>query len=332
MGQPLSRRAVRIDRLLAATAVLFVSGLPLRSAHADPSTVSPEQGWDLGDVQSPRALALSGAQAAFGSSSNALFYNPANMPFSRVYHAEAMASWSPEARRQSYGAAIVDSTTSRLHGGVGGQWIQVDPDGVRRRALDLRLALAFPISDKIALGATARYLRVDQPVGRGPLGRGLISDGTADAALTQGFSVDAGVTVAPVGGLRLAVVGRNLTNPGHGLQPTNLLFGVGYGTQRFTIEANGLLDFTTFQGTRVRAMIGAEYFLADRVPLRAGYRYDDGLKTHAVSGGLGYVDRRFSIELGVRRDVVADHPSTVFGLSARLFIDSGASGADGSAF
>lgn len=314
--------------------MLFLS----QSASADPSSVSPEQGWDMGDVMTPRAIAMSGAQAAFGTSTNGIYYNPANLPFSRVYHFEAMAAFSPEARRQSYGGAIVDSSTSRLAGGIGGQWIQVDPDGLKRRAIDLRLALAFPFSDKVAIGAVGRYLRGEQGVAQGPFGRSSISDGTADSAIVNGFSFDTGLTVAPIQELRIAVVGRNLTNPGNSLQPTNILFGAGYGNQSFTFEANGMVDFTTYGSAQMRAMAGGEYFLFDRVPLRLGYRFDAALLTHSVSGGVGYVDSRFSVEFGLRREVVADNPATVMGLAARFFFDGGATGAatggggDGAAF
>jgi hypothetical protein len=73
-------------------------------------------------------------------------------------------------------------------------------------------------------------------------------------------------------------------------------------------------------------MLGAELFLADRFPIRAGYRYDDAMKTHAVGLGAGYVDRKFSIELGGRRDIVAAHPSTLIAIGLRFFIDSGSGG------
>ncbi len=329
--------ATRKPVLPCALAVFAVAVLP-RLASAEPSSVSPEQGWDLGDVQTPRAVAMGGAQAAFGTSTNGIYYNPANLPFSRVYHFEGMGSFSPEARRLSGGGAIVDSSTSRLAGGLGGQYITSDPDGLKRQAIDLRLALAFPFSDKVAIGAVGKYLRTEQSVAKGPFGRSLVSDGTPDGAIGNGFSFDAGLTVAPIQELRLAVVGRNLSNPGTGLQPTNLLFGAGYGTQSFTLEANGLVDFTTYQNPRLRAMAGAEYFLFDRVPLRLGYRYDDGLRTHSISGGIGYVDTRFSIEFGLRREVIADNPATMMGVAARFFFDGGNSGApggggaDGSAF
>jgi hypothetical protein len=75
-------------------------------------------------------------------------------------------------------------------------------------------------------------------------------------------------------------------------------------------------------------MFGGEVLLADRFPLRAGYRYDDVMKSHAVGLGAGYVDRKFSIEVGGRRDVAAEHPSTMIAVGLRFFIDSGEGGPD----
>src|SRR5207249_1238336 len=70
-------------------------------ARADPSTTSPQQGYDLGEIWMPRGIALADAQVALGTSTAALYNNPGSMPFARTYHFEALASVCPEARRQS---------------------------------------------------------------------------------------------------------------------------------------------------------------------------------------------------------------------------------------
>jgi hypothetical protein len=300
--------------------------------HAAPSETSTEQGYELGEVQHPRAIAMGGAQQVWGGSTTAVFVNPANLQLFRVYHLEGIAAFSPEARRQSYGGAVVDSSTSRLAGGFGGTWSQMDPDGIRRQWTDLRLALAYPLGDRVHVGVTGRYLRANQNAGRGPFGGSLASDGTSSEPIVNEFTFDAGAAVAITRELRLAVSGRNLTAPGHGLMPLGVAGGLGWSNQTFTAEANTLVDFTTFGSARVRAMAGTEILLGDRIPLRAGYRYDAGMKTHAIGVGTGYVDRRFSIEVGGRRDVVADHPSTMISVGLRFFIDSsGASGGGGGA-
>jgi hypothetical protein len=313
----LEARAILVGSIVAALALLPTS------ADADVSSTTIEQGYELGEIQHPRSLAMAGAMQAFGGSTTALFFNPANLALYRVYHLEALAAFSPEARRQSYGGAIADSSTSRLAGGFGGTWSQMDPDGIHRNWTDLRLTLAYPFGDRFSVGMTGRYLRVNQAVSSGPLGASLASDGTRGDPLFSQFTFDAGVGVTITDQIRLGVSGRNLTAPGVSLAPTILAGGLGYSNGTFTLEADSLIDFTTFGSARGRGMLGAEILLADRFPLRAGYRYDAGTHVHAFGLGAGYVDKRFSIEVGGRRDIVADHPSTMIGVGLRLFIDSG---------
>ncbi|MEO8877510.1 MAG: hypothetical protein ABI461_18085 [Polyangiaceae bacterium] len=298
------------------------------SALADPSSTSPQQGYDLGEIVSPRELGMGGAQNALGAATTAIYMNPANLPTTRVYHFEGLAAFSPDARRQSYGGGIADSSTSRLAGGFGGTYNMQDPDGVNRKWADLRLSLAYPITDKIFLGATGRYLHATQSVAAGPFGQSPVSDGTRDSAVLTTFTFDLGATVIPTTGLSIGLVGHNLTAPGTGLAPTTLAGGIGYQTHVFAIEGDGLVDFTTWGAARARAMMGAEIFLADHFPIRAGYRYDDGQKAHALSAGFGYIDRKFSLEISGRRDVAAAHPMTLFVLGLRYFYDAGDSGGD----
>ena len=71
---------------------------------------------------------MGGALNALGVSTPALSLNPANMAMARVYHIEALAAFSPEAKRQTYGAAVVDSVlnSNGLAGGVLGSWSEMD--------------------------------------------------------------------------------------------------------------------------------------------------------------------------------------------------------------
>jgi hypothetical protein len=287
-------------------------------------STSPEQAYDLGEIPSARATGMGGALNALGVSTTSLYMNPANMPLARVYHLEALAALSPEAQRQTYGLAIVDSilNSSRISGGVGGTWSQIDPSATHRVWTDIRGALALPLGEYLSLGATGRWLRVDQAVGAGPLGHSLASDGTTTGSVFNAFTFDAGATAALGDSLRVGVVGHNLTNPGTALAPTTGALGVGYATQTVAVEADGLLDFTTYRTVQGRVMVGGELFLADHYAARVGWRYDTGTRLHTPSLGLGYVDPRWSIELGVRHDLTSDHASTFAVLSLRYFYDA----------
>jgi hypothetical protein len=286
-------------------------------------TTSIEQAYDQGDVPNPRAVAMGGALNALGVSTDALFLNPANMALARVYHFEGLAAYSPDAKRQTYGGAIVDSVINGAHisGGLGGTWSEIDPGGLHRVWTDLRGGLALPLGEFLSLGATVRYLRADQDRGVGPFGPSPASDGM-NGALFQGITFDAGATVSILNGLHISVVGHDLTNPGTALAPLVGAVGIGYTTPVFSIEGDGSMDFTTWNKPRGRLMGGAELFLADRYAVRAGWRYDGGTQINSASLGFGYIDPSWSVEVAVRRDLISDHAETLGTLSLRYFYDA----------
>lgn len=323
--------AVRVARVRRATGamaiVLWSAFVPNRLALAQPMSTSPELAYDLGETPNARTLAMGGALNALGVSTPALSLNPANMAMARVYHIEALAAFSPEAKRQTYGAAVVDSVlnSNGLAGGVLGSWSEMDPDSTHRTWTDLRAGAALPLGDHLALGAVGRWLRVEQQGSAGPFGPSLASSGTPGGPLVNAFTFDVGATASIGDALRIGAVGHNLTNPGTGLAPTTGALGIGYGTHEFALEVDGLLDFTTYSKVQGRLMGGAEVFLADHYAIRAGWRYDTGAAVHTPSLGFGYVDARWSIEVAGRHDLIADHASTFAVLSLRYFYDASGS-------
>ena len=290
------------------------------SARADKSTLDPAVGYNYQEIETPRLTGTNGATRALSSSTEALFDNPANMSSSRVYHLTALAGIWPEARRQSYGGAAVDSvgSSARVAGGVGATYNTQDTDGINRKWTDVRLALSYPFSDQFSLGLGGRYLRLTQN-GQGPLGNSLASSGLSGERIVNGFSFDAGATFKPTEGLALAIVGANLNNPNNGFQPTSVAGAVGFGKEQFSLEADVLGDFTTYDRTTTRAMFGGEFLAGDHFPLRAGYRYDQGANSHSISGGLGYIDTSFGAEIAIRRVVSGEKATAiVFGFTYHL--------------
>ena len=306
------------DSLFTATLLAFA--LASVAARADASKISPEVGYDYGDVEDARWAATSGALRAASYGLTSIWGNPAGMSRSQVYHIGALAGIWPEAKRQSYGAGLMDSSTSRLAAGIGFVWSGQDPDGIQRDTRDLRLALSYPFSPRVSFGLTGRYLHVKQD-GLGPLGQSFVSGGLEGEAMLEGFSFDAGLRLAPADGVAIGLLGTNLSNPGNGFQPTTAGGGIGFGSSEYFFEGDVLADFTTWQKTTARAMAGAEFLVGQNFPLRLGYRYDSGAKSHAISGGAGYIDPTFSVELGVRRSVSGD-AYTLFVLTLQFFVES----------
>jgi hypothetical protein len=297
------------------------------AAHAAPSELVPEVGFNYGEIETGRAAAMGGATRALGNAVTGLYSNPANIALTRVYHIQGLAQIWPEARRQSYGASAVDSVTGRLAGGLGAHYGVLDPDGVDRKWTDVRAALAFPISEKFYAGVTAKYLKLRDNGFLRPgygLPRTSASAGLGDEATVDGFTFDAGITVKPTSSLFIGVVGSNLTSSGNGFRPLTLGGGVGYGNDDITAEVDVVADFTTYTSasgssrTAMRALAGFEYLAGDHFPLRVGYRFDAEPSTHAISAGVGYIDPQFAVDLAIRRTVSGKEP---FGPVTSVIID-----------
>jgi opacity protein-like surface antigen len=297
---------------IASVAAFVVTAIATPVFAQEPSELPPEIGYNYNEIETPRIAGTSGALRAFSNSLHALFINPANMAAARVYHMGAFAQIWPEASRQGYGAAAVDSVVSgaKVAGGVGGTFNLQDTDGINRPWTDVRFALAYPIADQFFIGAGGRYIWLTQE-GAGPLGRSLASSGLQDQAILREITFDAGVTLKPTPELALSLVGNNLTAPNHSFHPVTIGGGAGGAFGDFSLEGDLVADFTTWDRTTMRAMAGFEALFADHVSARVGYRFDEGAHSHAISGGVGYIDRTFDVDVAVRRTVSGDTATAI---------------------
>lgn len=269
---------------------------------------------------------MGGALRALSNSTEALFLNPANMAVTRVYHIAGTAQIWPQASRQTYGGAAVDSVVNRqrVSGGLAANWTRQDPDGLGRRAFDFRFALAAPLSDQFLFGAAVRYLSLSEsgyPSGADGLRPSVAAAGLNDQDIVADLTFDAGLSVKPAEGLSIALVGQNLTDTGTGFLPMLFGGGVGYGNDDFSIEADVVSDFTTYERTTTRVMAGGELLLGDSFPLRAGYTYDEGPDTQSLSGGLGFLSREFSVD-ATARTAIAGPRSVAFILGFKYHMDA----------
>jgi len=294
----------------------FAAAATSSSALAGPAETSPYVGWGYGQLETPRIAALGGALRASSNSTEALYLNPANLASSRIYHLGALAMIWPRAARQTYSVGAVDSivSSSRIAGGLAGSFTFQDPDGVDREVWDVRMGMAFPFSQSFFAGVSGRYVNATQ--------NGFPADGSVlppsaatglpNAAVGQWITFDAGATLKPVEQLSLSLVGYNLTNPDNYFLPLMLGGAAAWVSPDFTIEVDWVGDFNTYLDTTHRFMGGAEYLIADRVPLRAGYQFDEGSGTHSVSGGLGYLAREFSVDLALRQSFQGQPLTSMF--------------------
>ncbi len=296
------------------------------------AAVPAEIAFDRGTIETPRMVAMNGGLRASSQSLTALFTNPANLAAVPLYHVGAIVDIWPQADRQTYGGGIVDSLTSRwgLAMGFGGAYTRLDtrdygggtelsPEGYGLSDTDLRLGMAFPFSEKFRLGVTGRYLTLSQN-GTGPLRASPVSGGLVDSDIVVDVTLAAGVTVQPTENFAISVVGDNLTNPGNGFMPLQVGGGLAFMTTDFVIEADMVADMTTYVDTTYRAIGGVEFLLGNYYPIRASYAWDGGPDTSSIAGGIGYSDRSFTLELGVRQ--IVDGPSsTTIGIGFTMLLE-----------
>jgi hypothetical protein len=267
---------------------------------------------DAADLDTTRGLALGTGIRASAMSTSALAYDPAAMALARVYHIESSTTFVPTYGRWIFGGAIVDSNTSRLAAGLSFRGILGDGNN-GWSGLDGRLGLGFPIIDELAIGISGRYLSLSRE-GQAPAGV------DPDEPLAQGFTMDGSIVVAPMEGLRIAALANNFIDLGSDIVPVT--FGGSASLTLFkqlTLGGDVLVDISTYESPSILAGGGVEFLAANIVPLRVGYRYDDGRGSHFVTGGVGYVDAKFGIDLSLRQEVDGDQ-STELQLALRYFV------------
>lgn len=317
-GWWLAHQTVTLTRL--SCWAWIVSVLCTRVAGAEPSELDPEVGHTYAELETPRMTALGGPMRASSNSLSALYSNPANMAIAEVYHVGAYARIQPEARGQTYGGAIVDSliSSSGLAGGLGGSWTMQDRDGMDRQWMDVRFGLAMPLANILYLGLGGRYITLQQN-GVGPLGASYVSGGIRGSNIIQTVTIDAGVTVRPIPELKLAITGNNLTSLDTALFPLMGGFGASYDTEDFSVGGDLTLESRTYDQMNLRARAGGEILIIDQIMIRAGYRYEQRQEGHSLCGGLGYVNKLFSVDASVRRSVAGPgYTAITFGLTGHI--------------
>jgi hypothetical protein len=313
-------------------------------AQADPSPLDANVVSEYGESETARSAAMGGALRALGAGFTGIYLNPAAIAETPVYHVEAATQYTPETRRWVLGAGIVDSTTSRVAGAfsIQGVPLPMDPDGIRRTSLDVRLAFALPVTERFIIGASARYFKVNQSGVAGPgfgFGTSAVSGGLVDStspasgttpagrlSLVNAFTFDVGLIVKPTDSFYIAAVGQNLTYANNGFLPLTVGGGLGYSANYFSVEVDGIADLSSWgvpgaAKPTARIMGGVEYVVAQHVPIRGGYKFDEGAKLSTVSLGSGYVGTEFAIEASVKRTASNPGATTAF-LSFAYYLES----------
>lgn len=298
-------------RSLAVLCVAAASTLVSGYARAQVAT-APEL------PTSTRMMALGGNAQALAQSTSAVFSNPAAMSLGRVYHLDSSTLYDPTVGRWMFGGAVADTTRS-VSASLAYNYSLVDGATGVRNHHEVRLGLSVLLTEGVALGITGRYLNLGGP----------LSTNTRLGTDFAGVTLDAGAVIRPVSFLTLAVTGYSLTNPDTALSPLSVGGGIAVTpVEALSIVADNVWDLRSFAEPRMRLGGGVEFML-DKIPLRAGYLFDDtrfGGTVHTVTAGVGYIDRLFGAEFSLRQDVAgAATPQTTLMLNLRYFYNPSAS-------
>lgn len=202
---------------------------------------------------------------------------------------------------------------------------------ITRDGNEAGIVVAVPLGDRFSIGGTLKYayynlssqLRdYDIPSDFQNKNPRIDKEWRYDLGSTgHVVTFDLGITVRIFDELRIGVVGQNLWAHGFEL-PTRLGLGASYRIGKFLVAGDAMIDFTgaencvamtepacseTERRISYRLGLGAEYNIASKVPIRAGYLWDELLNAHHVSGGIGYKDptRGFGLNFSLRQRVTA---------------------------
>jgi len=286
------------------------------------------------DLVGARALGLGEAYRAIATGNDAIYFNPAGLPTLKRYSVEGQYVMNLVDENHQADVSVVDSKTNPL--AVGIAYTFQGSELTRRTTLEhvATLAVAYPVFDRLfSVGAGFKYKNV--------------SDAIAGNYLNA-LTADVGTLSQIPGGLSFAAVGYNLIpirsvesqhvpiSAGFAaawdLGPASaLLFGgspalgavqtaagvpssPGLGTMMgplsgLTLSFDWLINFETIYGAKSKYSGGVEYLVADLVPLRFGYLYDEieplnGTEgQHKVSAGFGLIVPYFGFDVTYQQSI-----------------------------
>lgn len=290
-----------------------LAALALALPVAAPAQVFTPPAGGLADLSGPRALALGGATGLV-SANDGMFSNPAVTAARKRYSLEtlfAVDRRGGENAGKYAGGSVVDALSSP----VAASFAWMHPlDGFQSGNL-LIGGLAGQVGDKLYLGAQGRYLAL----------RETAPDGTTSTRISV-VTADAGLFWEVSDLIAVGVAGFNLVPTGHERSaPRSLAAGLAVGsdtsvklTADWRADFDRVADAAGKARTTNRYGLGAEVFLGNMIPLRAGWLRDETLDTSWWSAGIGLVTAGgVALDLGYRQSL-KESDARVIAASFRL--------------
>jgi hypothetical protein len=302
MSRPCSSRRLSFGTVLT---VLVLATAP--TAHAGSLEVVPTRSRGMGG-------ALRGAAA--GTSAPAL--NPSGLSLVRSYVIEGAYHYLQDEKGHLTQVAVSDSTSAtNLGGGLSYTYATGSPPGGKASRHEGSFSLSFPFGDYVALGGSARYLKLSHT-----------PTATNVEEKRSGFTFDAGLSVRPSQRFSLGLAAYGLKDMKDPQVPR--AFGGGIvliPMGELIIAGDAVLDQRTHDpalGNAWSFMGGAEYTAAGRFAVRAGGGHDGLREQPYASLGVSVLGEMGAIDAAGRLDLGSKHPqhSLYVGMALRLFVPS----------
>jgi hypothetical protein len=267
-------------------------------------------------IESARGMALGTGARAAAASTQAQADNPANLVLGGLYHIESFVGYDPTFKRYAWGGAVVDSMTGRLAAGASARLLFGDNDAGSTGGWEAKLGLALPILEQLSIGLAGRYSNLHLSDPRATPERPPVMDQAPDQRFNlKHFTLDAAATVRPIPGLSIAVLAYNLIDTKSQLAPMSVGGSLAFNTGLLTVGGDVLVDLNRmelYDGPRIYGGGGIEYLASGILPLRAGYAYDQRREQSYITGGLGYMDPRFAIQISLRQSANNGSETSLF--------------------
>ena len=267
------------------------------AALADPAELPAR----VADLSGARAQGMGDAFRAIGSGNEAIFLNPAAIESQPRYQLDASGLLDLGRPQGSFGASILDSTEGPVGGGVAFTRFYSGPAGSRTVANVFHLALAVPLGPNVALGASGKWLHLED------LGRA--NAVTPDLGLLVHLEL-----------LSVALVAYNLVDI-HSLQtPRQFAAAVVVGPDAsWKAALDVVADTASHPDPSFAFHLGGEYSPLSYLAVRAGYVEDRIRGDRLLTAGMGvFFPPGIGLDLAYRHQLGGELPARVLALNIKL--------------
>lgn len=257
-----------------------------------------------------RGLGLGGAVIASGTGSDALIANPAAMSMVRSYIWENYYRYHTGVVGHAGFSSLVDSVTNeRIAAGLFTSLGSAEPKDASGTKLEesfwrMGLALSLVFTDWLTVGINGHYFKYELKN---------LPDG---AQKDKAFTLDVGAIVKIGDMLSVGLVAYDLITEHSDARP--YVYGGGVAARfmknQLLLELDGLME-----GKKPWIRGGVEFFFSQGIVIRGGGSRREFTEQTFVSGGMGYITPKSSVEVSVQQEM-GGNKATIVGLDLRFFI------------